>query len=261
MANKPLQGKVILITGASTGIGRAAALSLARQGGCIALASRNEALLDEVAQEIRALGSDALVVPTDVTDRAQIDLLVEKTLFRWGRIDILISNAGQYIRAPIRDLKLQDMERSMAVNFFSHVNVVLAVLPAMRAQKRGHVLLVSSMDAKKGIPPDAPYVAAKYALSGFGEILRQELTPVGIAVTILYPGRVDTPMIENIAVPWISAKIPAANVAEAILHAIRHRPAEVILPFQAYPLYLLNFLSPRLADAAVRVFQLQGREK
>ncbi len=261
MAKKSLVGKVVIVTGASTGIGRATALTLARQGACVALASRNGALLEEAAAEIRSQGSQALAVPTDVTDRSQVDRLVEKTLSSWGRIDILLSNAGQYIRVPIRDLKLQDIERSMAVNFYGHVNAVLAVLPQMTKQNGGHILLVCSMDAKKGVPPDAPYVSAKYALSGFGEILRQELRPAGIAVTTLYPGRVDTQMIENLSVPWVSAKIPAGKVAQAVLHAIQRRPAEVILPAQASLLYILNVLSPRLADGAVRVFQLQGREK
>jgi NAD(P)-dependent dehydrogenase (short-subunit alcohol dehydrogenase family) len=261
MANKSLLGKVVIVTGASTGIGRATAISLARQGACVALASRNVTLLNETAEEIKSLGAQARVVPTDVTDRSQIELLVQETLSAWGRIDILVSNAGQYIRVPIQDLSLRDMENSMAVNFYSHVNAALAVLPHMRQQKSGHILLVSSMDAKKGIPPDAPYVAAKCALSGFGDVLRQELRPAGIAVTTLYPGRVDTPMIEALWVPDISAKIPAGKVADAILRAIRRRPAEVILPPNAYLLYLLNVFSPRLADSAVRVFQLQGRAK
>ncbi len=147
-------------------------------------------------------------MPTDVTDQAQIDRLVERRCPA-GAASIYSSRTpGSTSASPSGGLTIQDMERSMAVNFYSHVSVVLAVLPAMRVQKGGHVLLVASMDAKKGIPLDAPYVAAKYALSGFGEVLRQELGPAGIAVTTLYPGRVDTPMIENLAVPRISAKIP-----------------------------------------------------
>jgi NAD(P)-dependent dehydrogenase (short-subunit alcohol dehydrogenase family) len=261
MTRTSLQGKVCVITGASTGIGRNTAVALARRGAALALASRNAALLSSLEEEIRAEGGDAHSFTTDVTDRTQIDSLVQKTLSCWGRIDILVSNAGQYIRAPIRDLSLQDLERSMAVNFYGHVYAVMAVLPHMRSQTSGHIILVSSMDAKKGIPPDAPYVAAKSALSGFGEVLRQELASTGIAVTTLYPGRVDTPMIEDLAVPSISAKISADRVASAILRAIDRRPAEVILPNRAYFLYLLNFLSPRLADSAVRALHLQGWAK
>jgi short-subunit dehydrogenase len=117
------------------------------------------------------------------------------------------------------------------------------------------------MDAKKGIPPDAPYVSAKFALSGFGEVLRQELDPAGIAVTILYPGRVDTSMIADLQVPAISAKIPTEQVAKAISRAIDRRPAEVLLPGFSYLLHLVNFISPRLADRAVRALRLRGWKK
>jgi NAD(P)-dependent dehydrogenase (short-subunit alcohol dehydrogenase family) len=261
MQKNSLHGKVAIVTGASTGIGRISALMLAQRGASVALAARRADLLDEAVAQMKSQGLDALALPTDVTDRQQIDLLVQRTLDRWGRVDILVSNAGQYIRLPIRDLTIQDLEHSMSVNFYGHVNVVLAVLPAMRRQGSGHILLVASMDAKKGLPPDAPYVSAKFALSGFGEVLRQELAPAGIAVTTLYPGRVDTPMIEHLEVPLISAKIPARKVADAILRAIDRRPAEVILPPTAYMLYLLNVFSPRLADRAIKVFNLQGWEK
>lgn len=261
MPNKSLDGKIIIVTGASTGIGRTTAISLARRGACVVLASRNAPLLSALELEIKSKGLQALAVPTDVTDRAQVDLLVQKTLSRWGRIDILVSNAGQYIRAPIQELSVQDLERSMAVNFYGHVYAALAVLPYMTGQKTGHILFVSSMDAKKGIPPDAPYVSAKFALSGFGEVLRQELDPAGIAVTILYPGRVDTSMIADLQVPAISAKIPAEQVAKAISRAIDRRPAEVLLPGFSYLLHLVNFISPRLADRAVRALRLRGWKK
>jgi len=136
--------------------------------------------------------------------------------------------------------------------------MVLAVLPTMRLQHSGHIVLVSSMDAKKGIPPDAPYVAAKHALSGFGEVLRQELRGTGVSCTIVFPGRVDTPMIEDLEFSWISAKIPADSVARAILKAIERRRPEVILPPQAWLFYFLNFFSPTLADWTSAVFRLDG---
>ncbi len=258
MPKGDLHGKVAIVTGASSGIGRATSIFLAQRGASVALASRNVQLLNEIQRDLKAKGLDVSSFPTDVTDRAQIDLLVQKTISYWGRIDILVSNAGQYIQAPIQSLSIHVMEESMAVNFYSHVNAVLAVLPHMNKNKDGHIILISSMDAKKGISPDAPYVSAKYALSGFGEVLRQELHPSHIAVTTIYPGRVDTPMIENITVPPISAKISADQVARAILRAIDRRPAEVIVPNQAYFLHLVNFFSPRLADHAVRILHLDG---
>jgi len=257
----PLQGKVAIITGASTGIGRETALALSRRGACVVLASRAANRLEENAAEIRSRGGQALAVPTDVTDQEQVEQLMQAAITHWGRVDILVSNAGQYIRAPIPTLTVEDLEGSMAVNFYSHVYCTLAVLPQMTRQGSGHIILISSMDAKKGVPPDAPYISAKAALGGFGDVLRQELRPAGIAVTVVYPGRVDTPMIENLRFSWISPKVPPVRVAEAILRAIDRRPAEVILPFQAYLLALLNSLSPRLADACVQAFHLQGWEQ
>ena len=253
-----LRENVYIITGASSGIGRAAALSLAKQGARIALASRRIEQLEFTAEEVRGMGGEALVVPTEMTDQIQVERLIRETQTRWGKVDGLISNAGQYIRAPIMELTISDLERSMAVNFYGHIHAVQSVLPIMVSQRSGHIILVASMDAKKGIPPDAPYVSAKFALSGFGEVLRQELRPYRIAVTTLFPGRVDTPMISDLEMPWISAKISPEAVANAILNAIRTRPAEVVLPPQAVILHLVNVISPRLADWFVRKMKLEG---
>ncbi len=253
-----LKDRVALITGASSGIGRATALALARAGVHVALVARRADVLHALAEEI---GERALAVPADVTDRQAVQQAVQRTLAHFGRLDILIANAGAYYRSPIRDLTPDLLEQSMAVNFYGSVYLVLEVLPHLLAQRHGHIVLVTSMDAKKGIPPDAPYVAAKYALSGFGDVLRQELHGTGVDVSIVFPGRVDTPMIADLDVPWISAKIPPETVARAILKAIRRRQAEVIVPYQAYLLVAFQMLSPRLADWAVRFFHLEGRPR
>ncbi len=255
------QDKVAIVTGASSGIGRATALALAREGARVALAARREGLLQEVAHEIEAQGGEALVVPTDVTDREQVQNLVNCTLEQWGQVDILVANAGVYVRSPIRELRVEDLEYSMAVNFYGSVYPVLAVLPHMLERRQGHIVLVTSMDGKKGIPPDAPYVAAKFALAGFGDVLRQELHGTGVYATVVFPGRVDTPLIENLKVPRISAKIPPEKVAAAILRGIRRRQPEIIVPWQARMLIYAHVLSPRLADWGVRFFHLAGWEE
>lgn len=260
MSNHTLNGKVALITGASSGIGRATALALASQGACLALAARRADLLASLEAEVRNRGGQALACPTDVTDRLQVENLVQSTLAAWGRLDILISNAGVYLKKPILDLELADLERSMALNFYGHVNLVLAARPSLLRQKSGHILLMATMDAKTPIAGDAPYVAAKFALSGFGSVLRQELRPLGIAVTTIYPGRIDTPMIETLRVPAVSAKISPKAAARAILRAIRTRPAELIIPPQAFLLYLINFISPTLSDYLSARLHLQGWE-
>jgi NADP-dependent 3-hydroxy acid dehydrogenase YdfG len=255
-----LLGEVAVVTGASSGIGRATALALAEKGAHVSLGARTESALRELVDEIRARGREALAVPTDVTDKSQVNRLVGETLARWKRVDILVANAGVYVRSPIRALTVEEVERSMAVNFYGALYAVLAVQSHMLEQGDGHIVLVSSLDGKKGLPQDAPYVAAKFALAGYGEVLRQELHGSGVHVTTVFPGRVDTPLIDTLEVPQVSAKIPAEAVARSIVAAVRQPKPEVIMPIQGRALHLVNALSPRLGDWLVRVFHLQGWE-
>ncbi len=255
-----LTDSVAVITGASSGIGRATALALARAGARVALAARRRERLEEVAAEVSAMGGQALVLPTDVTRQEQVERLVAATVERWGRLDWVIASAGLYVRCPVTQLSPAEVERSMAVNFYGPLYLVLASLPHLLRQGRGHIFLVTSLDGKKGLPPDGPYVAAKFALSGLGEVMRQELRDTGVHVTILFPGRVDTPMIEDLQVPWISAKVPPEAVARAILRAIRRPRPEIVVPPYAKALVYLNLISPRLGDWAVRHFRLEGWE-
>ena len=246
------------MTGASSGIGRATALALAREGADVVLSARNHARLQEVASAVEQLGREALVLQADVTDQNQVNRVVRETLARWDRVDILIANAGDYVRCPIAEVSAAEIERSMAVNFYGSVYAVLAVLPEMLARRSGHIVLVTSMNGKKGVPPDAPYAAAKFALSGFGEVLRQELHGTGVHSTTVFPGRVDTRMIATLRVPRISAKISSQAVADSIVRAIHRRSPEVIIPFLSRGLILANTLSPRFGDWIVRLFHLEG---
>ena len=257
----PFLDKIAIVTGASVGIGRATALALARRGAHIVLAARRTALLEQVGGEIRSLGREALTVTTDVTDQSQVNHMVDCAIERWGQVDILVSNAGEYVRAYIDTLTVQDLQRSMAVNFYGGVYAILAVLPHMQRRGNGHIAVVTSMDGKIGMPKDAPYAAAKFAMTGFAEVLRQELKGRGIYVSNVLPGRVDTPMIQNLKVPWISAKIPPEAAARSILHAIEKREPEVILPPRAILLYYIHTFSPRLSDWFARFFHFEGWEE
>ncbi len=258
MKVRTFQDQIAIVTGASSGIGRATALELARHGAHLALASRREDLCNELAEEIRGLKRDALVVPTDVTDPYQIKRLVDIVIECWGRIDILISNAGEYVRCPIYDLTIETLQHSLAVNYYAGVYAILAVLPHMRAKKSGYIVVMTSMDGKKGLVPDAPYVSAKFALTGFAEVLRQEVRADGIGVSNILPGRVDTPMIDYMRVPWLSAKISPERVAQTVIRAIRKNDPEVIIPRRAILLHYLNVLSPRAGDWFARKFRLEG---
>jgi len=260
MSTHTFQDKIAVVTGASEGIGRSTALALARQGAHVAISARREALLEQVAAEIRAFGREALVFPADVTDPCQVEQMVEAVIERWGRVDILVSNAGEYIRSPIGEGVLEPIQRSLAVNFYGGVHAILAVLPHMQRQKSGHIVVVTSMDGKIGLRNDGPYVAAKFALTGFTQVLRQELDGSGISVSNVLPGRVDTVMIQHLRFHWLSAKISPEAVARGVLMAIEKRKAEVILPPQAVLLYLINVFSPRLGDRLARLFHLEGWE-
>jgi NAD(P)-dependent dehydrogenase (short-subunit alcohol dehydrogenase family) len=259
--NRIFEGKVAVITGGGTGIGRATALALAGSGAEIALAGRRSAELETVAEAVRDKGRRAIAVPTDVTDREQVQRLVDETLSALGRLDIVVANAGQYVRAPIEPGCTEAFERSMAVNFYGTLHLVLTALPHLKAQRSGHIVIVSSMDGKKGLPPDAPYVAAKFAQAGLGDVLRQELRPYGVGVSVIFPGRIDTPLIETLEVPRISAKAPPEAVAQAIVRAIRRRAPEVVLPANARLFLLADRLSPHLSDWVVHYFRLEGWEK
>ncbi len=260
MGRFSFSGKTAIVTGASSGIGWATALALSKKGVCLALGARSTPALEELATQICSQGGEAFAYPTDVTRQDQVQSLVAETLRRWGKIDLLVADAGEYIPCPVAELDVETLERSLAVNFFGGVHAVLAVLPHMLAQHSGHIVLVLTVDAQKALTPDAPYVSAKFALRGFGETLRQELYRTGVSLSIIYPGRVDTPMIDNLKFSWVSPKIPAEDVAKSILSAIERRRVQVILPGRARLLVYVNYFFPTLADAAARRLHLQGWE-
>jgi NADP-dependent 3-hydroxy acid dehydrogenase YdfG len=260
MGKQELLGKIAIVTGASSGIGRATALALARAGAHVALAARNVTALQEVARDVQALGREALVVPTDVTQQEQVERMVAEALAHWGRVDIFVANAGQYVRCCVPELTVAEVERAMAVNFYGALYGLLAVLPHMLARKSGHLVLVSSVDGKKGLPVDAPYVSAKFALAGLGEVMRQELRGTGVYVTTVFPGRIDTPLIEDLKVPWVSPKYSPEMAARAIVKGVRRRRPEVIVPGFYRWFVILAALSPRLSDWFVRVSHLEGWE-
>jgi NADP-dependent 3-hydroxy acid dehydrogenase YdfG len=260
MSSNFFLNKVAIVTGASSGIGRATAVALARKGASVALAARRGDMLSELAEELNSQGKKAIVVPTDVTQRERVEQMVRVVLDLWGRVDILISNAGEYIQAPIIDLEPAAIQRSFDVNFFGGVYCVKSVLPYMIHQKSGYIVFITSMDGKIGLPHDAPYVSAKFALTGFCEVLRQEVKDSGISVTNVMPGRVDTAMIDHLKFTWISPKVSPETVAKVTLKAIRKRKPIAIIPPQAKLLYYINVFSPSLSDRLSRLFHLEGWE-
>lgn len=262
MKLSPSGNCVAIVTGASSGIGRQTALALARKGVRVVLASRRVQQLEGCAKEIRAAGGVAAVVPTDVADPAQIQTLVQETVARFGKIDLCVCNAGLYVRGRIKDISVGDLEASLRVNFFGSALLIRDVLPFMLARGAGHIVAITSVDGKKGLPLDGPYVAAKAALTGYMDVLRQELRGTGVRASTVLPGRVDTPMIAHLRVPLISAKISDVRVARAVVRAVERNRAELIIPFCGPKfLVVVGALWARAGDFLTALFRLEGEEK
>lgn len=254
------RNKVVIITGSSSGIGRTAALAFARSGAKVVLAARNEERLALLKEEILGQGGQALMIRVDVCSLTDMQRMAEETMSKWGKIDILIANAGQYIQDGSCGIDLRAYERSMALNFMGTLHAVKSVLPEMLRNGKGHIVIVNSLDAKKGIVGDGPYVAAKAALDGFADVLRQELKGKGIRVTSIYPGRVDTPMLKDLKVPWISPKMPPGKVVQAIIKGLKRNRAVVAVPPVFFLLGPLNEMFPRLMDRVFRVLRIEGEK-
>lgn len=262
MSDDRVRNAVTIITGASSGIGRATAQLCAAAGARLVLAARSQEKLAALQSELGSAGAEVLIVPTDVTREADVRRLVEATLARFGRVDIAVCNAGVYIRSAVKDLSLDTIEQCMNVNYYGTVYLIRAVLPLMLAQRSGHIVAVTSVDGRKGLPPDGAYVASKCAATGFMDVLRQELRGTGVYASTILPGRVDSPMIAGLAVPAASPKIPTTRVGRAILRAVRCRRREIVVPFAGpKTLIVLSALWPALGDWIVRILKLEGKER
>jgi NAD(P)-dependent dehydrogenase (short-subunit alcohol dehydrogenase family) len=229
MARK-LRDSVVVITGASSGIGRATALAFARRRAKVVLAARHETSLRELAQECEALGTSALAVPTDVRDEAAVTQLAERAAAAFGRIDVWVNNAGVFMVGKLADVPSDAFRQVIDTNLFGAVNGARAALPHL-AVSRGVLINVASMAATMGIPYGSAYVASKWALRGLSESLRQELRDDGVAVVTVLPASIDTPLFHHganytgKAVKPMEPVYPAEQVARTIVaRARRPRP-------------------------------------
>jgi NADP-dependent 3-hydroxy acid dehydrogenase YdfG len=197
-----IKDKVIVITGASSGLGEATARHLANHGAKLILGARRLERLQALAREL-ALGDDA-VVQTDVTQPEQVKHLVDRAVRLHGRIDVIINNAGLMPFSPLERLKIDEWDRTIDVNIKGVLYGIAAALPHMKAQKRGHVINVSSVAGHKVGPAGVVYAATKHAVRAISEGLRQEVKPYNIRSTIISPGMVATELLESITEPDIA---------------------------------------------------------
>jgi NAD(P)-dependent dehydrogenase (short-subunit alcohol dehydrogenase family) len=224
-----LEGKVVVITGASSGIGEASAKALARSGAQLMLVSRTKEKLDRLKGQIEADGGRAWVYPTDLSDLDACGAMIEQVLTDHGHVDILINNAGRSIRRSVEESydRFHDFQRTMQLNYFGAVKLILGVLPSMVEHKRGHIINISSIGAQAYPPRFAAYVASKSALEGFSRCLAPEVTHHGITVTNVHMPLVQTPMIAPTSFYSNFPIIEAEEAAEMVVEAILRRPQEL----------------------------------
>jgi len=224
-----LEGKFVLVTGASSGIGRAVAEHVGRQGAHVQLVSRTAEKLEALKGEIERAGGRAWVYPTDLSDMAACEGMVARVLKDHGRVDILVNNAGRSIRRSlVQSLdRFHDFERTMQLNYFGAVKLMLAVIPGMRERRSGHIINISSIGVQAYPPRFGAYVASKSALAALARCVQPELADDGIAITNIHMPLVRTPMIAPTGIYRSFPTIDTDQAAEMILQAILSRPPEV----------------------------------
>jgi NAD(P)-dependent dehydrogenase (short-subunit alcohol dehydrogenase family) len=224
-----LQDRVILITGASSGIGRAVSLEASRHGARVILVSRTKEKLDEVKQEIEKVGGRAYVYPTDLADMDACGEMLDRVLKEHGFVDVLINNAGRSIRRSMEASydRFHDFQRTMQLNYFGAVKLMLGVLPVMRERKSGHIINIASIGAQAYPPRFGAYVASKAALAGLARCVGPEVSDYGVAITNVYMPLVRTPMIAPTSMYRNFPTISPEEAAELVMSAILTRPPEV----------------------------------
>jgi NAD(P)-dependent dehydrogenase (short-subunit alcohol dehydrogenase family) len=252
----PISQQVVVITGASSGIGRACALAFARAGASVVLAARNAAALQQVATEIEDLGAQAHFVVTDVGIWQDVARLAEQALDRFGRIDTWVNNAAVNEHATVEQMTIKEIDRIIQVNLMGQIYGMKAALVPMRAQQSGTIINVGSILSLRGAPLHAPYVAAKHGIAGFTETLRLELMheKLPIHVTLVMPSYINTPLFVNsrsklgVKPKPVPPVYEPEVVAEAVLFAAEHPRRDIIVGGQGALVGLLQWISPALLD-------------
>ncbi len=220
---KAVDRKFVLITGASSGIGRSLALRVAEAGGEVILVSRTREKLDQVAEEVRDGGGSAHVHPCDLSRREEIVRMADQVLAEHGRVDVLVNNAGRSIRRSVAQSydRMHDYEKTMDLNYFGAVQLILKLLPGMRERRSGHIVNISTMGLQTNTPRFSAYLASKAALDAFSRSIASEIVDDRVAISTVYMPLVRTPMIEPSRhykyFPALSPEEAAEMIADAIV--------------------------------------------
>ncbi len=241
-----LRGAVVVVTGASAGIGEAAARRFAMAGGRVVLAARRLDRLEALAERLASHGATALAVRCDVTEQADVTALVERTHAELGRCDVLVNNAGIPGGAPFRTASIEQIDRVVAVNVLGVLHVTKAFLPAMLERGSGHVVNVASLAGRFATPGSSVYGATKHAVVAFSESLFYELGPHGVLVTAVNPGFTRTEGFPQTDVPPALVMEPD-RVARVIVDVVRRdRAPEVSVPRSFAAMQVFRVLTPAL---------------
>ena len=251
------RGRVALVTGASSGIGAATARAFAGAGLRVALCARRKDRLEQLAAELTTQGAEATVHAVDVTDTLAVRAMVDEVAARWGRLDVLVNNAGRGFAATLEQTTAEELRALMELNVVAVLGATQAALPIMRRQGSGHIINVSSVVGRRAVPYRAAYSATKFALGALSEALRVELTGTGIAVTLVYPihtGETEFHEAEVQKVPWrpMGPVQSGERVARAILSCVRRPRPEVYPYWPVRILAVMSVIAPGLVDRGMR---------
>jgi NAD(P)-dependent dehydrogenase (short-subunit alcohol dehydrogenase family) len=249
------RGKAVVVTGASSGIGRATALAFAAAGARVGLVARRRQALEEVADLARLAGGDAAVLPADVTRREEVRAAFAEATTCFGHVDVVVNNAGILLPAPVVDIVEADLDAMLRVNLFGALFVVQEAVPLMLAHGGGCIVNVASLAGRRGYTPLGGYCASKFALVGLTEALRMDLQGTPVHAALVLPGIVETPMVthdpEFLDLWPPSLNMPPSWVVWAIFAAARFNLVEVSVPPGAATLEKLAALAPGIADTLV----------
>jgi NAD(P)-dependent dehydrogenase (short-subunit alcohol dehydrogenase family) len=254
-----IAGKRILLTGASSGIGEAAAEKLAARGATVVAVARRQELLDDLVARITSAGGEAVAHAVDLSDMNAIDELVATVERDLGGVDILINNAGRSIRRPLAESleRWHDVERTMTLNYYSPLRLIRGLAPGMRERRDGHVINVSTWGVmNESSPLFAVYNASKAALSAVSRVIETEWSAVGVHSTTLYYPLVKTPMIAPTRAYDGLPGLSASEAADWMVTAARTRPVQ-IAPRMAVTAKALNTVAPGLVDAMMKRQRVQ----
>jgi NADP-dependent 3-hydroxy acid dehydrogenase YdfG len=241
-----LLNEVTIVTGASSGIGAATARELARRGASVVLSARRIDELEAQVEAIEAAGGEAISIPTDVADSAQVTRLVERTLEEFGRVDVLVNNAGANWSRHLAATSPEEVSRLVMVNLLGAMLLTRAVLPQMLGRHHGAIISVGSLAGRVAMEP--LYSATKYGLRGFSLALRRQVAGSGVSVSLVSPGNVRTAMTSELDARMPEPDLVATTIAELIVRPRR----EVVIPRKHYAIVWLEQTLPSMADLAHR---------